>query len=240
MEVLGMAVDAERRTLWVVTGIGEYNEPLEGPPRKNELVRYDLETETIEARFSVPDDELRLFNDVVVGPDGTAWISETLRGEVYRVSPGGELELYRRYKNLFYLNGIAISGDGRTLYLGHYDGLSAVNLEDGSIQLVTGEHMALGMVDGLSWLDDQLVIVQNNRRVNFRVIRVQLNSQGRHAEELEVLPSGVPDGLIPYTCAVSDDEVFVVAGASFQIQGTDEIPQPPAVVKMPLSQTHHE
>ncbi len=61
----------------------------------------------------------------------------------------GELELFRRYPELIYLNGIALSADGGSLYLGHYGGLSVVATGDGSIESVRGPDMALGMVDGL-------------------------------------------------------------------------------------------
>jgi SMP-30/Gluconolactonase/LRE-like region len=234
MEVLGIWVDSRRRTLWAVTGLGEYDEPLNGPPRKNELVRYDLETGRLENRYEAPDDELRLLNDVVVGPDGTAWATETLRGELFRVLPDGELEVFRRYPELFYLNGIAISDDGRSLYLGHYGGLSMVATDDGSIESIRGPDMTLGMVDGLSRIDGGLVMVQNSRHVNFRVVRVGLEDDGRAADALEVLQCGLPDGLIPYTCAVHDGSVFVIAGADFGLMDQDEPPPAPAVVRLAL------
>lgn len=235
MEVLGVWVDAERHTLWAATGEGEYEEPLAGPPRKNELICFDLQTNQLVQRYAVPDDELRLLNDVVVGPDGTAWATETVRGELFRVAPGGEIELYRRFPEVIYLNGITISGDGETLYLGHYDGLTAIDLVDGTAHPVRGSDMALGMIDGLSWIDNQLVMVQNSPRVNFRVVRVALDATGRHAEKLEVLPSGVPEGLIPYTCAVSPDTAYVVAGPPFGLRDEDITPPAPAIVAMPLS-----
>jgi len=235
MEVLGMWVDSRSRTLWAATGFGEYNEPLDGPPRKNELIRYDLETGRIERRYAVPDDELRLLNDVVVGPDGTAWATETLRGELFRVPPDGELEIFRRYPRLVYLNGIALSSDGKTLFLGHYGGLSRVSTDDGSIEAIRGTDMALGMVDGLTRIDDGFVIVQNSRHVNFRVVRVELGQDETVAEDLEVLDCGLPDGLIPYTCAVHEGSVFVIAGADFGLMDQDEPPPAPAVVRMPLN-----
>jgi sugar lactone lactonase YvrE len=234
MEVLGMSVDSPRRTLWAATGLGAYQEPFDDQPRKNELLRYNLETGRLERRYSVPDDENRLLNDVVVAPDGTAWATETLRGELFRVLPGGEIELFRRYPDLVYLNGIALSDDGERLYLGHYGGLSVASPIDGSIASVRGPDMALGMIDGLSWVDDGLVMVQNSRHVNNRVVRVDLTPDGRRAAGLEVLPSGLPEGLIPYTCATGDDAVFVIAGAPFGLMDTGEAPQAPAVVALPL------
>lgn len=235
MEVLGMWVDPHRRALWAATGIGDYEEPLTGSPRENELIRYDLETGLIARRYAVPDDEFRLLNDVVVGPDGTAWATETLRGELFRVLPDGELELFRRYPELIYLNGIALSSDGGTLYLGHYGGLSMVSADDGVIHSIDGHDMALGMVDGLSRIDDGLVMVQNSRHVNFRVVRVGLGSDETTAANLQVMDCGLPEGLIPYTCAIHDGSVFVIAGADFSWMDREEPPPAPAVVRLPLN-----
>jgi Cu-Zn family superoxide dismutase len=232
-EVIGIWVDSDRRALWAATGDGEWREPVSGPPRTNGLVRIDLETGDL-TRFPVPDDEVRLLNDVVVAPDGTVWATESVRSEVYRISPGSELELYRRFPEMVFLNGLAVSGDGRTLFLGHYGGLSALDLEEESIQPVRGNDMALGMIDGMSWVDDRLVLVQNNRHVNFRVVRVDLDAGARTAENLDVLPSGLPEGLIPYTCAVGDDSVYVVAAATFDLMDRGEVPPAPAIVRMPL------
>ncbi len=236
MEVIGIWVDAPRRALWAVTGEGEWKDPNEGPPRRNELVRYDLSTGLIDGRWNIPDDELRLLNDVVVGPDGTAWATESLRGEVFRVTPDGELELFARFPELVFLNGIAISDDGGILYLGHFAGLSVVSPDDRTIKPVPGRDMALGMVDGLSWADDnRLVLVQNSHRVNFRVVRVDLDAGGRTAERLEILRSGLPEGLIPYTSAIDGDSVIVVAAAPFDLMDRGEAPPPPVVVRFPLT-----
>lgn len=234
MEVIGIWVDVSRRKLWAVTGEGEWRGPAEGSPRKNELVRFDLVAGELDGRWPIPDDELRMLNDVVVGPDGTAWVTESLRGEIFRVGPGGELELFSRFPELVFLNGVAINGGGDRLFLGHFAGLSVVSTEDRTIRSVRGRDMALGMVDGLSWADDRLVLVQNSQRVNFRVVRVDLGGDGMTAERLEVLPSGLPEGLIPYTSAIAGEDVFVVAAAPFDLLDRGEVPPAPAVVRFPL------
>ncbi len=234
MEVIGIWVDGGRRALWAVTGDGPWDDTEGKPPRRNELVRLDLDTGAVDGRWPIPDDVPRLLNDVTGAADGTVWASESLRGEVYRVSPDGELELFARYGELVFLNGIAVSPDGSRLYLGDFVGLTSVVPADGSVQRIAGHDMALGMVDGLSWFDGGLVVVQNNPRVNFRVVRVDLGADGVTAERLEILAAGVPDGTIPYTSAVMGDTVWVVAGAPFELKQTGERPPAAAVVRMPL------
>jgi len=235
MEVLGIWVDSDRRTLWAATGEGAWREPLDGPPRKNELVRYDLNTAQLDGRWVVPDDELRMLNDVAVGPDGTAWATESLRGELFRVGPGGELDLFRRYPELVFLNGIAISEDDGAIYLGHFAGLSVVSPLDGSKIDIGGKEVTLGMVDGLSHANGRLAFVQNSPRVNFRVVSVDLVSDRSEASNLDVLPCGLPLGLIPYTSAIAGDSVLVVAAAPFDLLDRGELPPAPVVVRMPLN-----
>lgn len=234
MEVIGIWVDGGRRALWAVTGDGPWRDTEGVPPRRNELVRFDLDTGAVDGRWPIPDDVPRLLNDVTVAADGTVWASESLRGEVYRIRPDGELELFARYGELVFLNGIAVSPDGTRLYLGDFVGVTVVSPTDGSVRRITGDDMALGMVDGLSWFDGGLVLVQNNPRVNLRVVRVDLGADGVTAEHLEVLASGVPEGTIPFTSAVMDDTVWVVAGAPFELKETGETPPAAAVVRMPL------
>lgn len=234
MEVIGIWVDGERRALWVVSGDGPWRETDGAPPRRNELVRFDLDSGGVDGRWPIPDDAPRLLNDVTVAADGTVWASESLRGEVYRIPPDGELELFARFDDLVFLNGIAVSPDGTRLYLGDFVGVTVVSPADGSVQKVTGEDMALGMVDGLSWFDGGVVLVQNHPRVNNRVVRVDLAADGVTAERLEILPSGVPVGTIPFTSAVLADTVWVVAGAPFELREAGEPPPPAAVVRMPL------
>ena len=71
---LGLEIDRARR-LWVIdaaTGVAVY----------------DLPGHRLLARFSVPGESPRLVNDLAITPDGTAYITDSLRSVVYRVTPG--------------------------------------------------------------------------------------------------------------------------------------------------------
>ena len=85
----------------------------------------------------------------------------------------------------------------------------------------------------MSWIKHSLV--QNSHRVNFRVVGVDLESGDSEASGLDILPSGLPKGLIPYTCAVAGDSVLVVAEAPFDLMDRGEVPPAPVVVRMPLN-----
>ncbi|RBQ22136.1 superoxide dismutase [Spongiactinospora rosea] len=70
---LGLEVDRARR-LWVAD-------------RNTGVAVYDIPRQRLIARFVVPRDADRLINDVAIAPDGTAYITESRRAEVYRVTP---------------------------------------------------------------------------------------------------------------------------------------------------------
>ncbi|MET7461018.1 SMP-30/gluconolactonase/LRE family protein [Nonomuraea sp. NPDC005501] len=48
---------------------------------------YDMRTRALLARFEVAGEEPRFVNDVAVGPDGSAYLTDSVRAVVYRVTP---------------------------------------------------------------------------------------------------------------------------------------------------------
>ena len=232
--VVGIWVDSQRGELWAATG----DQAAPGAPLEpGEVVRYSTETGELVSRYPGPrDDQPQLLNDVTVGPDGTAYITESLGGRIFQITSESQaLELYQSHPHLAFINGIAISDDGSTLYFAHIEGLSAVDLASGeSTRVRAADGSVLGMGDGLSWAGDGLVIVQNQAQMNFRVVLAKLDGTGRQVSGISVLPSGLPDGLIPFTSAVHEGAAYVVASADFALMEGDEVPPPPVVVRMAL------
>ncbi|WP_242902359.1 SMP-30/gluconolactonase/LRE family protein [Actinomadura terrae] len=72
-QALGMEVDRSRR-LWVTD-------------RLTGLAVYDIPSRRLLARFTVTGPEARLVNDMAITPDGTAYITDSRRSVVYRVTP---------------------------------------------------------------------------------------------------------------------------------------------------------
>jgi sugar lactone lactonase YvrE len=231
--VLGMWVDAPRRELWAAAG----STSMEEMTHAAELVRYNVDTGELVARYPAPEsDRTLLVNDVVVTPDGTAWLTESLVGGLYRVPPGADrLERFLELPQFGFANGIAASGDGRTIYVAHAEGLSAIDAETGAIEPVVPEgEFTLVSADGLSWADGALILVQNQPSLNQRVVRVELDATGRRALRLQHLSIGLPPGLDPYTSAVADGVVFVTASSPIGPGEDVENAPPPAIVRLPL------
>lgn len=231
--VLGMWVDAPRRELWAAAG----SSSMEEMTHAAELVRYNIDTDELVARYPAPEtDQVLLVNDVVVTPDGTAWLTESLVGGLFRVPPGGQsLELFVEFPQFGFANGIAASGDGKTIYVGHAEGLTAIDAQTGALERVSPQgEFTLVSADGLNWDDGSLILVQNQPSLNNRVVVVELDSTGRRATAIRQLDIGLPPGLDPYTCAVADGVVYVTASPPIDPEANLEDAPFPAIVRLPL------
>ena len=113
---------------------------------------------TIEA----PGDDAAFFaNDVTVGPDGTAYVTDTRMSAIYRVSPGYEASLLRRFDG-FSPNGIVYHPDGYLL-AGGGTALWKVPVDDPAAAAAVALPEEVAGQDGLVWTaDGRLAIVSNS------------------------------------------------------------------------------
>ncbi|MEV3854382.1 SMP-30/gluconolactonase/LRE family protein [Streptomyces sp. NPDC050095] len=136
---------------------------------------YDLHSRELLARFDAPGDGPRLVNDLTVTPDGTAYLTDSLRTTVYRVTPeqvarGGHADLtpWADLSGLinsdsYTLNGIVADASGRHLYvvdMGAGD-LYRVSTKDASVRHVALHGPQLTNGDGLELRGDTLWAAQN-------------------------------------------------------------------------------
>ncbi|MFE9017144.1 SMP-30/gluconolactonase/LRE family protein [Streptomyces sp. NPDC007808] len=162
----GLKVDRQGR-LWVIdstTGV----------------TVYDLHDRSLLARFDVPNDDPRFLNDLVITADGTAYLTDSLRPLIYRVTPaelararGGRAPLTARYDlsraltprppTAPVLNGIVADPTGSMLFVVDMPGggLYRVSVADGSVRQVTlrGADMVHG--DGMELAHGTLWVAHN-------------------------------------------------------------------------------
>ena len=119
--VLGMKVDASRRELWANTcNLGRGPAMVNPEPAtvgRAAVFRYDLDTGRLVRRYDGPEEPRPLcFNDLDLTAAGDAYISSG-SGGIYRVDRARDaLELFTAAPDLL-VNGLALSADGRKLYL---------------------------------------------------------------------------------------------------------------------------
>lgn len=114
LTILGVFADEESNTLWLCSVPNFF-----GPERSegvSSLMAFDLETGEHTGVYPFPP-PASACNDIAIGPDGSAFATDTPNGRIFRLAPGAdELELYGEDPALIGIDGIAFAEDG-TLYV---------------------------------------------------------------------------------------------------------------------------
>jgi len=116
--VLGVLADDKSNTLWVCqnsTG-GRDGAPVVG---QTALRSFDLKTGAPKGTYPFPPNS-GVCNDIALSADGTAYASESFRGRIHRLRPGGTaLEPWASDANLEVIDGLAFLADG-SLYANNF------------------------------------------------------------------------------------------------------------------------
>jgi hypothetical protein len=89
---LGVLSDVSTNTLWAceLGPRGAAGAPGTRPPSPSTLLSFDLTSGAAKARWKLPGDS-SVCNDITIGPDHAAYVSDTLSATIYRVSPGASV-----------------------------------------------------------------------------------------------------------------------------------------------------
>ena len=239
LEVIGLHVDEERRQLWAATGRDEPapsgKHDFGEMPRENAIVVYDLDSGQQVQKFTmVPDDRIHMWNDVTVAPDGTAYFTDMSVGEIHRIPPGGSPELFHVLKDRNSPNGIAAGLDGRLVYVACLEEILVIDVASGAAStLKSGADVCTGLGDGLALDKDGLFIVQNSGLLGQRVLQCRLDGSGHGLTSAHTLTVALPPGLMPYTCALGRDRLYVNGTAPFAQYDDPDGPPASVIVEIP-------
>jgi sugar lactone lactonase YvrE len=117
--VLGVLADDKSNTLWVCqnsTG-GRGGAPVVG---QTALRAFDLRSGAAKGTYPLPSPS-GICNDIAIGPDGSAYVSESFRGRVHRLRPGASaLEVwFTDAQSINAVDGLTFLGDG-SLYVNDF------------------------------------------------------------------------------------------------------------------------
>jgi hypothetical protein len=241
-----MAVDAERRRLWLTTAgtpsmIDYSPEEHEG---RSELLGFDLDTGELQARIAAPAaGDAHELNDLIIDADGSVLVGDAPVGAIYRLSPGSDsFEIVVEPGSMFSPQGIVIlPGGGQTLVADYSRGLCRLR-PDGRVQVLRSPTDAwLGGIDGLSLSGRrELIAVQNGITPN-RVVRIRLNEVVDAVASVDVLDLAHPEHDQPTLGEVVGNDFLYVANSLWGAWDREGNPvkgrklTPPVILRIALS-----
>jgi len=225
--VLGVRVDAAHGLLWAASTARPSMEGYD--PRdqgKAALLAFDLDSGAPRLALPLIDGGKHMLNDVAIAPDGTAYVTDTETGAVWRHRAADRgLVAVLAAGTLRAPNGIAC--DGPRLLVAHVSGVTVVELASGArTQLVVPAGSTLGGLDGLYVEGDVLLGVQNAFG-SPRVVRAELDGGHTVARRIAVLESMHPALETVTTAALvrRDGRLLVLARGRAS---------PPMILSMPI------
>ena len=242
---LSMAVDSDRRLLWLTTAAtpSMIDFRVEEHKGQSELLAFDIDSGELLVRVAAPTDgEQHELNDLVVDAAGAVLIGDAPVGAIYRLPPGAEtFETIVAPGSLFSPQGMVILPDsGQTLIADYSRGLCLLR-SDGSVQILKSPPEAwLGGIDGLSqtgWRE--LFGIQNGVTPN-RVVRIRLTEMVDGVEAVEVLDLAHPEHDQPTLGEVVGGDFLYVANSLWGAWDRDgnlvegRKLGPPVILRIPL------
>jgi sugar lactone lactonase YvrE len=239
--VLGLKIDAQRNLIWGVaftrlpTPAGDTTQA----PARSIVFALELPGGRLVRRIPSPKDGAsHLFNDLVVGRDGTVYFTDSEAGAVWALAPkGSELRLLHQAppEQFAYPNGIAFLPDQRGLLVAYWQGLVTIDLPAGRVtQVRASSDSAVSRIDGLYPICSGYLGVQNMWNPS-KVIAFRL--EGGSAKAVRELERGRADFRGPTTGAIVGDTLFYVANAQigpFDPRKEGGSLAPVVVLKLPL------
>jgi sugar lactone lactonase YvrE len=239
--VLGLKIDTERKLLWGVafTRLSVADGDTTQAPARSIVFALELPGGRLVQRVPSPKDGAsHLFNDLVVGRDGTVYFTDSEAGAVWTLPPNAsKLRLLHRGppERFAYPNGIAFLPNQQGLLVAHWQGLLTIDLPSGRAANVRAANdSAVSRIDGLYAVCSGYVGIQNmtdpSGVIGFRVERGS-------ATAVHDLERGRADFQDPTTGAIAGDTLFYVANAQigpFDPRKEGGSLAPVLLLKMPL------
>ena len=223
-QVIGMKADADHRVLWVASSEGDnLLNRRHGSGNAAGLFKFDLDTGALLGRYLLDEPGVTHFlNDLVIAPNGDVYTTHMFdAGQVWRLDAktGTFASFYNGDADFRYPNGIAITPDGKRLYVAEDKGVSLIDVATRTrTRLAPPAGYKLGAIDGLYLHGHSLVFIQPDQN---RVGRCKLGEDGVQVLSCEVLERNHPLFAHPTTGVIVDDTLYYIANSQFDSVGSD-------------------
>lgn len=237
--VLGLRVDPARRRLWALTWAGDAFGARSGT---SAALVYDLASGKLLRRIDLGNESGKHgFNDLVLDDSGGAYVTDSAAGAIHRIAPEGStvIEPFVPRGTFDYPNGIALSADGRRLFVADFaTGISTVDVATRAVRsMAYPASVSPFGIDGLYLHGTSLIGVQNGAGRD-RIVQYALAPSPERIVGMRVLEGGNPRFAIPTTGVVAGNAFHYIANSRLDALGPDgtlrkdATPEEPIVLKL--------
>jgi sugar lactone lactonase YvrE len=158
--VLGVFADEKNKALWVCSN------NLDGKGEATSVMSFDLKSGAPKGTYTLPG-AMALCNDIAVGADGTAYVSDTRQNSILMLKPGSKtLEVAAKDPLLAGADGLAF-GDKTTLYVNSVSAGKLLRLDlgpDGKSKMIVDLKLSrpLDRPDGMRAIGKQRLLLAEN------------------------------------------------------------------------------
>lgn len=188
--VLGVRVDTTRRVLWAtLAGLPQMEGYTLADSSIAAIVRVRIADGTIERRWDLPPAPRgHALGDVVIGPAGDVFVTDSNDPVLYRLRPGADTLEAIRHPLFRSLQGMAAPPNANVLYVADYShGLLRVDLGTRAVTRLADAPSTTSLgCDGLAWYRGGIVAVQNGVSPA-RIMRFVLDATGARIDGAELL-----------------------------------------------------
>ena len=215
--VFDIVVDAKRNVLWVASTAMPH---FKGYNAETDLGRagvfkFDLKTGKFLKKFLSPTivGQSYILSAIALGKDGEVYAADGINNAVYQVRDDQFRRLFHA-PMLSSIRGLAVSGDGKSLYLGDHElGLIGYDLGTGKpFDVRVPKNLTLGLIEGIAWSNGNLIVVQNGLPPS-RVMRLELSDDGRTIAGVQPLAANDPSLTTPTLGTLAGDTFYVIGNS---------------------------
>lgn len=246
--VVGMEVDARRRVLWLASSHAGAGMPMQDmdPSMQGSagIFKYDLTTGNLLRKYILAgDDERHFFNDLTVTHDGSVYVTDSAARAIYRISAAADtLALFARPDGMPSPNGITRDPNDNYLFVALRGQIGRIDLNQGTLRLVSLPSGVQAPADGLYFLDQSLITVWPGEE-NHGVTSYPLNASLDSILRVEPIQPQHPRYRQPTTGAIVGRDIYVVANSQLQVfsqmfedglESETERLDDPAIIRVPI------
>jgi len=239
--IFGLALDETRGLLWAALSAVPEMEGFTGElDGQAALAAFSLATSELVHLVPVPDDgRAHGLGDLVVGPDGTVYATDSRAPVIWKLSPGAEEPQILAQSPAFgSLQGLVLE-DRILLVADHANGLFTVAVDSGRINaLATPPQTTLVGLDGLVAIPGGVVAVQNGVDPQ-RVLQLTLTPGFAAIARVKVLAANQPHLTDLALITLVNEQPTLIAGAGWEGIDGARLKTPPSrtvrLFQVPLS-----